>query len=142
VGSVACKYVSVNSTICILGSAFKTAACKDFQAFWESDVSVRYVQGGENLEGLFTDEVETPFSVAETLERRPSALLLCKSPMQVTTVREGSVTVRQARRPTEVGNVLGASYGAFLAVAACTRILGVRMPARRAWRRERVASEA
>lgn len=41
VGTVACKYESVNSTICILGSTDPTAAAKDFQAFCGSDVSVK-----------------------------------------------------------------------------------------------------
>jgi hypothetical protein len=104
VGAVACKYLSVNSTICIFGSTDKTADCRDFHARLGSSVSVRYVQGGENREGFFTEDVETPFSVAETLESLPSALLDIRSPEQVTMVRLGSTTVVHPLRPADVGN--------------------------------------
>ena len=67
-------------------------------------VSGRYDHGAENLEGLRTLEVLTPFSVAEILESLPSALLESKSPVQVTTVLEGSTTVLQPRRPADVAN--------------------------------------
>ena len=80
-----------------------TADCNDLHALLGSEVSVKYVHGGEKRDGFFIDDVDIPFSVAETLERRPSELLEYISPTQVTTVRDGSVTVLHPRRPAEVG---------------------------------------
>ena len=65
---------SVNSTISILSSTPPTAAIKLFQATFGSLVSVKYVQGGENLDGFLTALVLTPFSVAETLDNLSSLL--------------------------------------------------------------------
>jgi hypothetical protein len=113
------------------------AVSKDFQALRESDVSVKYVQGGEKREGFLTELVDTPFSVAETLVSLPSALLAIKSPVQVTAVREGSVTVRQPRRPAEVGNCLGGSSAATAAgEVAIHRPKTTPIPVSRAVRRD------
>ena len=65
---------SVNSMISNLSSTPFTAAIRLFHATLESLVSVRYVHGGENLEGFFTALVLTPFSVADTPDNLPSLL--------------------------------------------------------------------
>lgn len=62
--------------------------------------------------------METPFSVAEIFERRPSALLDCKSPMQVTTVWEGFVVVLQPLLPAWVGKGLATGTSATSAADA------------------------
>lgn len=118
VGTVACRYESVNSTIFILESTEPTALIKDFQAFCGSEVSVKYVHGGENLDGFLTEEVETPFSVAEIFEILPSALFAFRSPTQVTTVWDGLVVVLQPLLPAEVGKVLGGSWPGAAVVSA------------------------
>ena len=59
--------------------------------------------GGLNREGFLTADVETPFSVAETLDTLPSGLNATKSPRHVTTVCDGLVDVEQPRRPADVG---------------------------------------
>ena len=79
-------------------------------------VSGRYDHGAENLEGLRTLEVLTPFSVAEILESLPSVLLASRSPVHVTTVLEGSTTVLQPRLPADVAN---SSADAGAGIASC-----------------------
>jgi len=83
------------------------------------DVSVKYVQGGENLDGFRTELVETPFSTAETLDKRPSIFAARRSPTHVTTVCDGFVFVWHPRRPADVANanessayaIIGSVYG-------------------------------
>lgn len=75
---------SVNSTISILSSTSLTAFTKLFHATLASLVSVKYVQGGENLDGLRTALVETPLAVADTLDNRRSELYLSNSPLHST----------------------------------------------------------
>jgi len=101
VGAVACRYVSVNSTTCTPGSEF-TVLTRDRHATRASEVSVANAQGGENLDGFLTLLVLTPFSVADTLESLASALFLRRSPVHVTIVREGLVSVLHPRRPADV----------------------------------------
>lgn len=62
---------SVNSTISVLSFTFFTAFTKLLHATLASLVSVKYVQGGENLDGLRTADVLTPLAVAETPDNRP-----------------------------------------------------------------------
>jgi len=94
-----------------LGSTDRTALVKDSQAFLGLEVSVKYVQGGENRDGFLTEDVETPFSVADTRVRRPSALLERKSPRHVTCVRVGSENVLQPLLPADVGKDCGGCCG-------------------------------
>ena len=93
---------SVNSTISTLPSTALTAFTKLFQAIFPSLVSVKYVHGGENLDGFLTALVLTPLAVADTPESRPSALNCRSSPLHSTMVRPGLESVRQPRRPAEV----------------------------------------
>ncbi len=65
---------SVNSTISILSFAPLTAFVKLFHAIFGSLVSVRYVHGGENLDGFLTALVLTPLAVADTPDSLPSLL--------------------------------------------------------------------
>lgn len=100
-----------------------TALWRLFQATFGSSVSVKYVQGGENRDGFLTDDVDTPFSVADTFESLPSALLAAKSPEQVTTVWDGVVDVVQPLRPAEVGN----SVAPVLCEVATVMLIGTNM---------------
>ena len=67
---------SVNSTISVLSFTFFTAFTKLLHATLASLVSVKYVQGGENLDGLRTADVLTPLAVAETPDSRPPSPVL------------------------------------------------------------------
>ena len=86
-----------------MSASFEIAFRSDCHATAESSVSVRYVQGGEKRDGFLTADVDTPFSVAEILESRPSVFDAIKSPRQATTVWDGFDWVVQPRRPAEVG---------------------------------------
>ncbi len=97
------SHSSVNSTISILPSTPETAFTKLFHATLLSLVSVKYDHGGLNRDGFLTALVLTPLAVAETLDKRPSALYLRVSSVQVTTVREGFVSVLHPRLPADVG---------------------------------------
>ena len=96
------SHSSVNSTISTPPSTAETAFTKLFHATLLSLVSVKYDQGGLNLDGFLTALVLTPLAVAETFDKRPSALNLRVSSVQVTTVREGFVSVLQPRLPADV----------------------------------------
>ena len=60
--------MSVNSTISILGSTPCTATCKDFQAFCESEVSVKYRQKGNESYKKANDENLDPSLRKEKLK--------------------------------------------------------------------------
>jgi len=75
---------------------------KDFHAWIGSDVSVKYVQGAENLEGFLTLLVLTPFSLKDILDKLPSLLNCRISSVQVTIVTVGLVVVLQPLRPVDV----------------------------------------
>ena len=90
------SHSSVSSTISVDGIAL-TAFTRLFHATLLSLVSVKYDHGGLNRDGLRTALVLTPLAVAETLDNRPSVLYFRNSSVQVTTVRDGLVSVLHPR---------------------------------------------
>ena len=96
-----------------------TALIKDSHACFGLEVSVKYVHGGEYLDGFLIEDVLTPFSVAEIFDKRKdcSSTLLDDdanklSPLHVTIVCDGVVLVLQPRRPADVAAF---SVGTFVA---------------------------
>jgi len=117
VGTVAWRYSSVSSTISVDGTAL-TAFTRLFQATLLSLVSVKYDHGGLNRDGFRTALVLTPLAVAETLDNRPSGLYFRNSSVQVTTVRDGLVSVLHPRLPAEVGALFVGMFCATAVVSA------------------------
>jgi len=120
-----------------------TAYTNEFHAFFESDVSVRYVHGGLNRLGFRTELVLTPFSLADILDRRPSTLLGNNSPVHVTIVLDGVVVVLHPRLPTDVAAFSVGVFCAYstaldgfgLAVSGCDARMQVDKSGRSASRR-------
>jgi hypothetical protein len=111
------SHSSVSSTISVDGTAL-TAFTKLFHATLLSLVSVKYDHGGLNRDGFRTALVLTPLAVAETLDNRPSVLYFRNSSVQVTTVRDGLVSVLHPRLPAEVGALFVGMFCAAAVVSA------------------------
>jgi hypothetical protein len=112
-----------------------TAFTKLLQAILGSFVSVKYVHGGENLDGFLTALVLTPLAVADTPESLPSGLNLRVSPSHSTIVRVGLESVLHPLRPAEVAAwFVGTSLKTSAAAAGS---IGPMSEVERVWRNRR-----